>query len=57
MMNLYIDDLKAQNMNLHESIDGMPDKKGGNLLQEIKNLEEVVRIKNNTLNSMKTLMA
>ena len=35
--NLYIDDLKAQNMNLQESMDGIPDKKGGNLLQEIKN--------------------
>ena len=56
-MNMYVDDLKAQNMTLHETIDTMPEKKGGNLQQEIRNLEEALRIKQNTLNSMKSLMA
>ena len=55
-MNNYIDDLKTQNMTLHEELNGMPDKKGGNLQQLIKHLEEALKIKQNSIKSMENLM-
>ena len=55
-MNSHIDDLKSQNMDLQEQINGLSEKKGGNLLGVIKNLEETVRMKQNNINSLKALL-
>ena len=56
LMNSHIDDLKSQNMDLQEQINGLSEKKGGNLLGVIKNLEETVRMKQNNINSLKALL-
>ena len=54
---MHIDDLKTQNMEWQEKINDFSDKKGGNFVSERKNLEETIRLKQNNINSLKSLMA
>ena len=57
LINAHLDGLKAENMDLLKEVNESSDKKGGNFTQERKNLEESIRLKQNNINSLKSLNA
>lgn len=57
LINAHLDGLKAENMDLLKEVNESSDKKGGNFAQERKNLEESIRLKQNNINSLKSLNA
>jgi predicted RNase H-like nuclease (RuvC/YqgF family) len=56
LMNAHLDDLKTQNVDLQRELSEATDRKGGSG-GERKNLEESIRLKQNNINSLKSLNA
>lgn len=56
LMNAHLDDLKTQNVDLQRELSEAADKKGGSTAER-KNLEESIRLKQNNINSLKSLNA
>ena len=57
LMNMRIDDLKTENIELQEQIRDISERKGGNFSAHIKQLEEALRLKQNNINSLTSLVS
>jgi chromosome segregation ATPase len=55
LMNAHLDDLKSQNVDLQRELADAPDRRGGTSTADRKNLEESIRLKQNNINSLKSL--
>lgn len=55
-MNAHLDDLKSQNVELQRELAEAADRRGGSTADR-KNLEESIRLKQNNINSLKSLNA